>query len=245
MHSDTNDTPGTAAVTTPITPKRMRLSQFPQRLTINVKTGYLSVDAEDEAFLELENGRVSVVTHRRNGGTPGEVWHSRTRWYQLATGPCVIDLDDVRNALRANGAMGKLVNAICRGHSETLDDRHSNVIGCLDAAGDRAEDLLIAHLEEEERYVSREMTMWEAGEWLTHDVDDLGVTSTTTDEEVTAIAKNLHAEARHDGCYVSTSELEDVLEHMRDECRKEAKAAADYEDEDEDEEDAADVEVAS
>jgi hypothetical protein len=71
-----------------------------------------------------------------------------------------------------------------------------------------------------EEYADGTIGLWDAGEWLQDSSDeDLGVTATSTDEELAKKARELEEEARAEGAVVVW--IEDELKERREALKEE------------------------
>ncbi|MFA4944898.1 MAG: hypothetical protein WC789_09390 [Lentisphaeria bacterium] len=147
--------------------------------------------ASIQLWLDPEARRCLLETYSPGQGVPVAEWHGRQitipvdNYDGQPNGPAIVQW------LRSEAGQA-LLGRLCAGHSEEWDG--NNYVGRLDADAQAAREAI-------ERYLSASPTLpdgaglWDAGDWLSGCAADLGITAETTDEEITALADRLEAEA--------------------------------------------------
>ena len=165
---------------------------------------YLELDLEDEKT-PLYLGTVYGID-----GAPESVWHGRRRRYRL---PNNVNAEELTTDINA-GVFDELFQRIVGGSEVVWDG--SNWRGRLNEDGRKAEEELEKELE---NYADDGIGLWEAGDWLQDSsTESLGVTASSTDDELAKKARELEEEARAEGAIVVW--LEDELKERRQALRE-------------------------
>lgn len=142
--------------------------------------------------LNLDDSALNLTTYYSIDGTPMMAFHGILRMYSVPERADVALLTHDINA----GTLDALLSRIVDG-AETYYDG-SNYKAKLSPDALNAEDELRERLLEYLPY--DEGGLWDAWEWFRHSTPaELGITATTTDSELLALAYKLEAEARSDG----------------------------------------------
>jgi len=160
----------------------------PSSQAFRAMSPYLELDLEDEKT-PLYLGTVYGID-----GAPESVWHGRRRRYWL---PNNVNAEELTTDINA-GVFNELFQRILDGSEVVWDG--DNYVGRLNEDARKAEE----ELEEElEGYEDESIGLYEAGDWLQDSsTESLGVTASSTDEELAKIAQELEEEARAEGAVV-------------------------------------------
>ena len=172
----------------------------PSSQAFRAMSPYLELDLEDEKT-PLYLGTVYGID-----GTPESVWHGRRRRYWL---PNNVNAEELTTDINA-GVFDELFQRIVGGSEVVWDG--DNHVGRLNEDAKAAEE----ELEEElEGYEDESIGLYEAGDWLQDSsTESLGVTASSTDEELAKKARALEEEARAEGAVVVW--IEDHLKERRE-----------------------------
>ena len=184
------------------------------------RTGLLKVDPSSQSlrpqtpYLELDltspDKQIHIDTYCQIDGTPISVWHGVVRRYYLSP---YTDAEALTTDINA-GVFDDLFQRIVDGSEVEWDG--ANYVGRLNEDARAAEEELEKLLDD---YADGTIGLWDAGEWLQDSSDeDLGVTATSTDEELAKKARELEEEARAEGAIVVW--LEDELKERRQALRE-------------------------
>lgn len=169
----------------------------PSSQSLRPQTPYIELD------LTSPDKPLDIDTYCQIDGTPISVWHGVVRRYCLSPYTNAEDLTTDINA----GVFDELFQRIVDGSEVEWDG--DNHVGRLNEDAREAEEELEKLLED---YADGSIGLWEAGDWLQHNADeDLGVTASSTDEELAKKAKELEDDARAEGAVVVGIE-----EHLRE-----------------------------
>jgi hypothetical protein len=170
--------------------------------------------------LDCDAGVLSASYNAEIGNAvPMSVWHGHTlRWScPLLTGESA---DELMRSLEP------LAERIVAGY-EAQWDGSNHVARLTDDAMDADNDarqLCEGYGDEQDLLV-----VWDASEWLTRtSAADLGITATTTDDELVAISLQVETDAETEGVDVIEG-VDEVLERMRQDLRDDAQDAANEE----------------
>lgn len=160
-------------------------------------------------FLEVapQQGAIKIDTRHEIDGTPMDVWHGLIRRYPI---PALVNAVDLTTAINA-GEFDRLLDRIARGHTVEWDGR--NWVGKLTQDAEDAELDLAARLEE---YEDDSLGgLCDASDWLWSTRHEIGITPTSTDAELQAIASKLEGEALNEN--VRLYGTLEALEYFRQE----------------------------
>lgn len=175
-----------------------------------------------------QEGRLTVEADERHSSentVPSDVWHNRTlEWTaSLSQGSAVVADRDALYALAEEvAALAAVVHA---GHSVDWDGR--NGVGELTGAADAAATS-IAMLVDNADWTA-DVEVWDAQDWVSEGIGHLGITRSTTDDELQDIADSVYRDAEGEG-HRLYGDAYSVLERHREELRADE---ADQDDEDE------------
>lgn len=137
---------------------------------------------------------------------PMRVWYGVIRWYQFAPEIDAIQFAEYVN----NGKLDSIIDRIIAGSSIVMNERSGNWEGRLtDDAKDAEDDLqtilsdyaILSDYSEGSMYIGDARGIWEAWDWWSDKETrrDLGITATTTDEEIAALVKRETEKALSEG----------------------------------------------
>ena len=136
-----------------------------------------------------------------------DVWHGLIRRYPI---PALVNAVHLTEDINA-GAFDRLLDQIARGHTVEWDGH--NWVGGLTQDAEDAELDIVARLE---GYEDPSLGgLWDASDWLYDSRHDLGITPTSTDAELQAIASKLEGEALNEN--VRLYGTLEALEYFRQE----------------------------
>jgi len=146
-------------------------------------------------------------------GMPASVYHGRRLHLEVGT----VDAESILEYLR-DGEGQELLQRICDGYEERWDgnDHRGHY---TERAQDARHELEAALRDTDSERIGG---MWEAHNWLYGASPvDLGVSATSTDEELAAAAKEVVENARHDyRAIVEEDEVLECLQEMREELQE-------------------------
>lgn len=181
----------------------------------------------DELTLDIDDSGVSVFVRTRysgDNGIPMDVWHGRRREYVLATGPAVINIDQIREDLKDGGDLSILIDRIRAGHDVEWDG--SNFVGKLNEDADEAERELDRMVNDDRRgnpYIDDGWSVWDEDEWVYQAMTD-EVKADWTDERIDEWLTEIRSFA--DGDFVMlTGDATEYVREYRDGLRAEAEEA--------------------
>lgn len=214
-----------AQVVREIINKSMKEEKLVKKATFRVpeimeRTELLKVDPSSNSlkpqtpYIELDltspDNAIHIDTYCQIDGTPISVWHGIVRRYYLSP---YTDAEALTTDINA-GVFDDLFQRIVDGSEVEWDG--NNFVGRLNEDAREAEEDLEQLLED---YVDGSIGLWDAGEWLQDSSDEeLGVTATSTDEDLAKKARELEEEARAEGAIVVW--LEDELKERRQALRE-------------------------
>jgi hypothetical protein len=176
----------------------------PSSQSLRPQTPYLDLD------LTSPDKPIHIDACCQIDGTPISVWHGVVRRYWLSP---KTDAEALTTDINA-GVFDDLFQRIVDGSEVEWDG--ANYVGRLNEDARAAEEELEKLLDD---YADGTIGLWEAGEWLQDSSDeDLGVTATSTDDELAKKARELEEEARAEGAIVVW--LEDELKERRQALRE-------------------------
>ena len=176
----------------------------PSSQSLRPQTPYLELD------LTSPDKPLDIDTYCQIDGTPISVWHGIVRRYYLSP---YTDAEALTTDINA-GVFDELFQRIVGGSEVVWDG--SNWRGRLNEDGRKAEEELEKELE---NYADDGIGLWEAGDWLQDSsTESLGVTASSTDDELAKKARELEEEARAEGAIVVW--LEDELKERRQALRE-------------------------
>ena len=145
--------------------------------------------------IDLNTHKTYIDTYYHIDGVPVEIWHGVVRRYRIQSDVDAVELTADIN----NGKFDEVLSRIVDGSDVVWDG--DNWVGRLTDDGHDAEHDLEKILLE---YSGDGMIgLWEAGDWLQDSsTESLGVTASSTDEELAKIAQELEEEARAEGAVV-------------------------------------------
>jgi hypothetical protein len=131
---------------------------------------------------------------------PMRVWYGVVRWYEFAPEIDAIQFAEYVN----NGKLDSIIDRIIAGSSIVTNERSGNQEGRLtDDAKDAEDDLqaILSDYSEGSMYIGDARGIWEAWDWWSDKGTrrDLGITATTTDEEIAALVKHETEKALSEG----------------------------------------------
>lgn len=172
---------------------------------------YLHYDCQcnaQDAYLELDlDGTLTADSNAEIGnGVPADVWHGRTLRFNIPNNLTAKGIQDLVQDVKP------LLERIHAGHDERWDG--NNWIGTLTEDAKAASEELERELETSTN-IYEEAQIWDAADWLQdEDVTSLGITATTTDEQLQEIADKITDDLE---TLTHLENLTRALERMRDE----------------------------
>lgn len=181
----------------------------PEQLALEGDNGHTKI-----AYIEIEDGEVSICTRDSygNDGVPVEVWNNCVLRYDIASGPCVLDIEKLRQDLAEGGRLSTHIDTIIAGH-QVARDPNGNRKGRFTEAAKEADFNLSFALDQGD-YVDSTWAVWDERDWVDSEARSL-ITAATTDAEIDAYLDRVRETAADDRIILQGDAREHLIE-LRD-----------------------------